>query len=130
MVFFETEELTGLHFIIHGPFQLTDNRGNIKRDDPWNAELVDAIAAMVADALPMLRDLGMLKRSVLDLLPNATDELPVAFAPILATIVTKFAEEEPHSGSERGVCDNGQQHPRAGGSSRSPRRSWPRGILQ
>ncbi|TPI10334.1 hypothetical protein FJW06_23620 [Mesorhizobium sp. B4-1-3] len=94
MVFFETEELTGLHFTIHGPFQLTDNRGNIKRDDPWNAELIEAVAGMVADALPDLRDRGMLKRSVLDLLPNASDELPAAFAPILAKIVTKFAEEE------------------------------------
>jgi hypothetical protein len=94
MVFFETEEPTGLHFTIHGPFQLTDNRGNIKRDDPWNAELVDAIATMIADALPDLRDRGMLKRTILDLLPNATDELPPAFAPILTTIVAKFAKEE------------------------------------
>ncbi|MEA1653011.1 hypothetical protein UAJ10_28850 [Nitrospirillum sp. BR 11164] len=94
MVFFETEELTGLHFTIHGPFRLTDNRGNIKRDDPWNAELIDAIAGMVADALPRLRDHGMMKRSVLDLLPNGSDELPAAFAPILARIVAKFAEEE------------------------------------
>lgn len=94
MVFFETEEPTGLHFTIHGPFQLTDNRGNIKRDDPWNAELVNAIAEMVADALPSLRDRGMLKRSVLDLLPNASDELPAAFSPILATIITRFAEKE------------------------------------
>lgn len=94
MVFFETEEPTGLHFTIHGPFQLTDNRGNIKRDDAWNAQLVGAIAAMVADALPELRDRGMLKRSVLDLLPNASDELPAAFAPILETIVAKFSDAE------------------------------------
>ncbi|MBY5854308.1 hypothetical protein HFN51_27785 [Rhizobium leguminosarum] len=94
MVFFETEELTGLHFTIHGPFQLTDNRGNIKRDDPWNTELVAAIANMVADALPDMRERGLLKRGVLDLLPNAMDELPPTFAPILATIMEKFAEED------------------------------------
>jgi hypothetical protein len=94
MVFFETEELTGLHFTIHGPFQLTDNRGNIKRDDPWNAKLVDTIATMVADALPLLRDRGMLKRTVLELLPNAKDELPTAFSPIREKIVAKFAEED------------------------------------
>ena len=35
-VFFETEDLTGLRFQVHGPFRLTDNRANIKRDDPWN----------------------------------------------------------------------------------------------
>lgn len=94
MVFFETEELTGLHFTIHGPFQLTDNRGNIKRDDPWNTDLVAAIASMVADALPNLRDRGMLNRGVLDLLPNAVDELPPTFAPILKKITAKFGEEE------------------------------------
>lgn len=94
MVYFETEEPTGLHFTIHGPFQLTDNRGNIKRDDPWNAELVKAIAAMIADELPVLRDRGLLKRNVLELLPNATDELPPAFAPILDKIVEKFGQED------------------------------------
>ncbi|MGO8063604.1 sacsin N-terminal ATP-binding-like domain-containing protein [Rhizobium johnstonii] len=101
MVFFETEEPTGLHFTIHGPFQLTDNRGNIKREDSWNAGLVDAIAGMIADSLPSLRDRGMLKRTTLGLLPNASDELPTAFAPILAAIVAKFAYEElipVHSG--------------------------------
>ncbi len=94
MVFFETEEPTGLHFTIHGPFQLTDNRGNIKREDSWNAGLVDAIAGMVADALPSLRDRGLLKRNALGVLPNATDELPATFAPILAAIVAKFDEED------------------------------------
>lgn len=94
MVYFETEEPTGLHFTIHGPFQLTDNRGNIKRDDPWNNELVKAIGVMIADELPVLRDRGMLKRNVLELLPNATDELPPAFAPILQTIVEKFDQED------------------------------------
>ncbi|MBX4935191.1 sacsin N-terminal ATP-binding-like domain-containing protein [Rhizobium bangladeshense] len=93
MVFFETEELTGLHFIIHGPFQLTDNRGNIKREDSWNAGLVDAIAGMIADALPSLRDRGMLKRTALGILPNASDELPTTFAPILDAIIAKFADE-------------------------------------
>jgi hypothetical protein len=93
MVFFETQENTGLHFLIHGPFQLTDNRANIKLDEPWNALLVDTIANLVADTLPELRDRGMLKRGVLDLLPNAADELPPAFAPILAVVVKKFAED-------------------------------------
>lgn len=93
VVFFETEETTGLHFLIHGPFQLTDNRANIKRDDPWNATLIAAIAGLVADALPDFRDRGLLKRSFLDILPNPADELPPAFAPILEAIADKFREE-------------------------------------
>lgn len=92
MVFFETEENTGLHFLIHGPFQLTDNRANIKREDDWNIRLIEAIATLVADSLPALRDRGLLKRGILDLLPNAGDELPPAFQPILTTIIAAFAE--------------------------------------
>ena len=68
MVFFETQEITGLHFHVHGPFQLTDNRANIKLDDAWNAELIETLANLVADTLPDLRDRGLLKRGVLDLL--------------------------------------------------------------
>jgi hypothetical protein len=93
MVFFETEEATGLHFAVHGPFQLTDNRGNIKRDDPWNQHLVSTIGEMIADALPDFRERGLLKRGVLDLLPNGSDELPPAFAPIRVAVTAKFIED-------------------------------------
>lgn len=91
-VFFETEENTGLHFLIHGPFQLTDNRANIKRGEPWNDRLIETIADMVAESLPGLRDRGLLKRGVLDLLPNEADELPAAFEPILSAVVRTFAD--------------------------------------
>lgn len=91
LVFFETEENTGLHFLIHGPFQLTDNRANIKRDDAWNIALIASIASLVAGSLPDLRDQGLLTRGVLDLLPNAADELPAAFQPILTAVVAAFA---------------------------------------
>ena len=93
MVFFETQELTGLHFLLHGPFQLTDNRANVKLDDAWNAELIETLATLVADTLPELRDRGMLKRGVLELLPNAGDELPAIFAPIRGIIAARFATE-------------------------------------
>jgi len=93
MVFFETQEITGLHFFIHGPFQLTDNRANIKLDDDWNAELIETLGCLVADALPDLRDHGMLKRGVMELLPNDGDELPAAFAPIRAIIAKRFTSE-------------------------------------
>ncbi|OQW75386.1 MAG: hypothetical protein BVN32_11135 [Proteobacteria bacterium ST_bin14] len=93
MVFFETQEITGLHFFIHGPFQLTDNRANIKLDDAWNAELIETLATLVADTLPDLRERGLLKRGVLDLLPNGGDELPAIFAPIRSIIAKRFLAE-------------------------------------
>lgn len=93
MVFFETQEVTGLHFLIHGPFQLTDNRSNIKLEDAWNAELIETIGTLVADALPDLRERGMLKRGVLELLPHAGDDLPAVFAPIRSIIAKRFISE-------------------------------------
>ncbi|WP_439364240.1 sacsin N-terminal ATP-binding-like domain-containing protein [Bradyrhizobium sp. DASA03005] len=74
-VFFETEEVTGLHFHIHGPFQLTDNRANIKRDNPWNSYVINELATLLAESLASLRDRGYLKRSFLEVLPNASDDL-------------------------------------------------------
>lgn len=93
-VFFQTEELTGLHFLIHGPFQLTDNRANIKRDDPWNVKLVDIIGDLVADSLTPLRDQGLLKKGALELLPNRLDELPSIFAVIRSKILERFSNED------------------------------------
>ncbi|KQN92154.1 hypothetical protein ASE90_05345 [Sphingomonas sp. Leaf67] len=93
MVFFETQEITGLHFLIHGPFQLTDNRANIKLDDAWNAELIETLGALVADSLAGLRDRGLLKRGVMELLPNAGDELPTIFAPIRSIVAKRFTSE-------------------------------------
>ena len=74
-VYFETEEQTGLYMHLHGPFQLTDNRANIKRDNAWNSLLVDELSILLAESLPHLRDRGLIKRSFLDVLPNTTDEL-------------------------------------------------------
>jgi len=93
MVFFETQEITGLHFLIHGPFQLTDNRANIKLDDTWNAELIETLGMLVADTLPDLRERGLLKRGVFELLPHAGDDLPAIFAPIRSIIAKRFASE-------------------------------------
>ena len=74
-VFFESEEQTGLHFDVHGPFQLTDNRANIKRDNAWNDRLVEELATLLGESLPRLRDQGLVTRGFLDVLPNASDDL-------------------------------------------------------
>ena len=79
-VFFETEDLTGLRFQVHGPFRLTDNRANIKRDDPWNIRLIGEVSCLIAESLPDLRDSGLIKRSFLEVMPNTNDELPESLA--------------------------------------------------
>ncbi|HEX4407388.1 MAG TPA: hypothetical protein VH206_01320 [Xanthobacteraceae bacterium] len=100
-VFFETEDPTGLHFRVHGPFQLTDNRANIKRDDPWNTYLINEVSTLLADSLPDLRDRGMIKRSFLEVMPNANDDLPEPWLPLLAAVIEAFQAHEllpAHSG--------------------------------
>jgi hypothetical protein len=92
-VFFETEEPTGLRFRVHGPFQLTDNRANIKKQDPWNARLIDEIAALMAESLPALRDRGLVKRSFLEVMPNREDSLPAHWRPVLDRVTETFRKE-------------------------------------
>ena len=89
-VFFETEEATGLFMHLHGPFKLTDNRANVKRGDPWNEKLVDELAALLADNLPRLRDAGMIKRGLLEALPNSADALDEPWQRLTTAVTTAF----------------------------------------
>ena len=100
-VFFETEDVTGLHFQVHGPFQLTDNRANIKRDDSWNTKLITELTTLLTQSLPDLRDQGMIKRSFLEVMPNGNDALPEPWQPMLAAIIDTFQTQAllpAHSG--------------------------------
>jgi hypothetical protein len=89
-VFFETEDPTGLRFRVHGPFQLTDNRANLKRDDPWNATLIAEIGTLLASELPALRDRGLLTRSLLETLPNSGDVLADGWEGVRSQLVEAF----------------------------------------
>jgi hypothetical protein len=92
-VFFETEDLTGLRFQVHGPFQLTDNRANIKRGDPWNLQLVQELSALLVESLPELRDRGYLKRNFLEVMPNKHDDLPEPWPLLRQAVVDAFKSE-------------------------------------
>lgn len=92
-VFFETEEATGLHFHVHGPFKLTDNRANIKRNDAWNGRLIGEIAELLAAEFTGLRDKGLVKRGFLEVLPNGNDDLPEHWRPVLNAVVSAFKAE-------------------------------------
>lgn len=59
--FFPTKEVTGLNFIIHAPFLLTDSREGIRAGVPHNQELISLLAALAADSLVYLRDIGISK---------------------------------------------------------------------
>ena len=55
--YFPTKKQTGLKFIIHAPFLLTDSREGIK-DDPHNTLMIDLLSELAADSLVYLRDIS------------------------------------------------------------------------
>ena len=61
--FFTTKEVTGLNFMIHAPFQLTDSREGIRAGVKHNERMIDLLAALSADALSYLKEIGQ-KESV------------------------------------------------------------------
>ncbi|MBZ5619497.1 MAG: hypothetical protein LAQ69_12350 [Acidobacteriia bacterium] len=89
-VFFPTEKLTGLGFLIQGPYRTTPARDNVPKDDEWNRKLVAETATLVASTLAQLPDLGMLTVGSLRTLPiRQADFLPgTMFRPIFESVAT------------------------------------------
>jgi hypothetical protein len=75
-VFFPTEKETFLGFLIQGPYRTTPARDNVPGDDPSNQALVRQTAALLADALPELRDEGLLTADALQALPLDAARFP------------------------------------------------------
>jgi hypothetical protein len=67
--FFPTKETTGLDFILHAPFLLTDSREGIKAGDSHNAEMIKLLAGLAADSLEVLKDEKLIDDGILDLIP-------------------------------------------------------------
>ena len=76
VVFFPTEKETRLGFLIQGPYRTTPARDNIPPDDPWNRKLMEQTAVLVAETLPVLREMGLLTVGLLRALPIAADGFP------------------------------------------------------
>jgi len=109
-VYFETEEPTGFRLRLHGPFKLTDSRANIMRGEPFNRQLTDHLAVLVASALTQLRDEGRIVRESLNAFPVPTDDLPESWK--------KVAEEIYQAMREEGVL------PKAAGGYANPSSLW------
>lgn len=56
--FFPTKETTGLNFLIHAPFLLTDSREGIRVGIEHNTNLINKLAKLSADSIVYLRDIG------------------------------------------------------------------------
>jgi ATP-dependent exoDNAse (exonuclease V) alpha subunit len=63
--FFPTKDSLRTCFISHAPFLLTDNRQNIKQNEPINKKLVNLLAELAAKSIVILRDYGKHNKSLL-----------------------------------------------------------------
>jgi len=96
VVFFPTEKETRFGFLIQGPYKTTPARDNIPKDDDWNATLVKETAGLLADVLPLLKDMGFLTVSLLESLPIRVDDFPrdSMFKPIAEIVRETLMAEE------------------------------------
>lgn len=69
VVYFPTEKVTYLNFLIHGPYKTTPNRENIPLEDEQNKAILEETANLVAESLSAIKDLGYLDTNFLSILP-------------------------------------------------------------
>jgi hypothetical protein len=105
--FFPTKEVTGLNFIIHAPFLLTDSREGIRAGIQHNLEMISLLSTLAADSLVYLRDIGRSKHvmliddSIFDIVPydqtgfsDVNSKKTISFKPFYTAILEIFETEE------------------------------------
>lgn len=96
VVFFPTEKLTHLGFLIQGPYRTTPARDNVPSNVPVNIELVRATAELILQSLRWLKAQKLLTIKVLETLPIDEDRFPdkSMFRPIYDSIRNAIQNEE------------------------------------
>mgnify|MGYP001074437346 CR=1 FL=1 len=92
--YFPTKETTGLNFILHAPFLLTDSRESIHRSKEHNTEMIDLLSQLAADSLLIHKDLKLINDDITEIIPY---KMPVAdgfFAPFHHKIKQKLDKEK------------------------------------
>ncbi len=96
-VFLPTNEETYLKFLVQGPFRTTPARDNIPFEDEKNKYLIQEIAKLVSDSLPIVRELGLLDINFLNILP--IKDLALAkqdiYKAVSTAVVHSFKSNEP-----------------------------------
>ena len=95
VVFFPTDVLTNLGFLVQGPYRTTPSRDNVPEDDTWNRYLVEETAKLLVDAIKQLREFNLLDGSAIQCLPMEPPDDPISiirnpnarrFAPLLKAV--------------------------------------------
>jgi hypothetical protein len=88
VVSFPTEKETHFGFLVQGPYRTTPSRDNIPKDDDWNANLVKETAILLTEALPYLKETGLLTVALLEALPIRMDDFPKdgMFYPVVVAV--------------------------------------------
>ena len=105
--FFPTKEVTGLNFILHAPFLLTDSREGIRAGVAHNDKMIQRLSELAADSFEHLRDIGeetsvrLIEDSIVAIIPvdkekfsEPSDKRKVSFLPFYQTIKEKFEKAD------------------------------------
>jgi len=105
--FFPTKETTGLNFIIHAPFLLTDSREGIRAGVQHNLNMVSLLSELAADALMYLRNIGLSKSlqliddNIFDIVPydencfgDVASKKTISFKPFYTAIKRLFEGQD------------------------------------
>ena len=90
--FTAAKETSGLRFHLHAPFVPELSRASVK-ETPKNGPLFQQLSQLASQSLCEIRNLGLLDRDFLVVLPNPDDELPVRYACIRKAIVEAMNEQ-------------------------------------
>ncbi|MGC7872083.1 DEAD/DEAH box helicase [Desulfosporosinus sp. SYSU MS00001] len=104
--FFPTKEVTGLNFIIHAPFLLTDSREGIRAGVQHNLDMISLLSELAADSLVYLRDIGQSKPvpliddNIFDIVPydesgfsDVNSKKTISFKPFYTAVKESFETE-------------------------------------
>ncbi len=86
------KETSKLRFHLHAPFVTELSRSSIKNTTA-NDPFFRLLAGLAARSLLAIRDLGLLDREFLAVLPNSHDEIPAQYKPVREEIIAAMKEQ-------------------------------------
>ncbi len=99
-VFFPTSTESYLPFLVQAPYGTTPSRENLCLDDEDNQEITKSLGRLVADSLPLIRDIGLLSTDVLRFLPVNERNGEEPYSTVREAVTEKMKQEKLLPGVE------------------------------